>query len=157
MKYHFIFYILIFVFCSSISTTSFAKNSVGSLRNVSGLATIRRIEDGKRRTIQARNGLHIYQKDTIKTTFGTLGIIFNDSTRISLAKNSTLIVTKYVYSPGKKQYGMITRVMKGKSAVFTGQISNLAADSMVFKTPNAIIRSKKNTNFLIEVNNKGES
>jgi len=155
MKYHFIFYILIFVFCSSISTTSFAKNSVGSLRNVSGLATISRIEDGKRRTIQARNGLHIYQKDTIKTTFGTLGIIFNDSTRISLAKNSTLIVTKYVYSPGKKQYGMITRVMKGKAAVFTGQISNLSADSMIFKTPHAIIRSK-GTSFLIEVNNEGE-
>jgi len=61
-----------------------------------------------------------------------------------------------VYSPGKKKYGMITRVMKGKAAVFTGQISNLAADSMIFKTPHAVIRSK-GTSFLIEVNSEGES
>ncbi|MFK5985395.1 MAG: FecR domain-containing protein [Pseudomonadota bacterium] len=156
MKYHYRYYFFILVFLASFSINISASESVGSLRNVAGLATISRVVDDKRRIIRARNDLHIYQKDMIKTTQGNLGIIFNDSTRVSLARNSILVINRYVYRPGKKEYGMITNVMKGKAAVFSGQISNLEADAMVFKTPNATIRAR-NANFLIEVNDQGGS
>lgn len=158
MKSNLLYYILIlFIFVSFSATAYASKSAVASLRNVSGLATITRtMDDGKKKILRARNGLAIYQKDMIKTTNGIVGIIFNDNTRVALAKNSLLIITKYVYTPAKKQYGMITRVMRGKVAVFTGEMSNLKANSIIFKTPNATITSK-GTSFLIEVNDGGIS
>ena len=158
MKSYLLTYLLILFFFTSFSVAAYAsKTSIGSLRNVSGLATVTRtMDDGKKKIFQARNGVAIYQKDMIKTTNGVVGIIFNDNTRVALAKNSLLIITKYVYTPAKKQYGMITRVMRGKVAVFTGEMSNLKANSIIFKTPNATITSK-GTSFLIEVNEGGAS
>ena len=151
MKFYRLYFLFIAFFFFNFSIAAYAKESVGSLRNVTGLATISRLDDaGKRRIIRAKNGLHVYQGDMVKTTQGILGIIFNDNTRISLARNSVMVVNKYVYKPGKKKYGMITRVMKGQVAVFSGQISNLQANAMVFKTPNATIGSR-GSNFLLEV------
>lgn len=158
MQFKLLNYLVLICILLSISFTvqaSKRKEAIGSLRNVSGLATITRtMDDGKKKIFQARNGLPVYQKDMIKTTQGILGIIFNDNTRISLAKNSLLVLTKYVYTPAKKEYGMITRVMRGKVAVFTGEMSNLKANSIIFKTPNATIGSR-GTSFLIEVNDGG--
>ncbi len=155
MKFYYLPHLFILFFLSSLSFSVYANTSIGSLRNVSGLATITRVmESGKKKVFQARNGMHVYQNDMIKTTQGILGIIFIDNTRISLSKNSLLVINKYVYKPGKKEYGMITRIMRGKVAVFTGEMSNLQADSMVFHTPNATIGSR-GTSFLIEVNDGG--
>ncbi len=156
MKFNGLYFLSITFFLSSLSFTAYAKDAVGSLRNVSGLSTISRVDDnGKRRIFQARNGLHIYQGDMIKTTQGVLGIIFNDNTRVSLSRNSVLVVNKYVYKPGKKKYGMITRVMKGKVAVFSGEMSNLDADSIIFKTPDATIGARR-SNFLLDVGDRGD-
>ena len=133
--------------CFMFSSSYANDEKIGSLRKVAGDNDIVRNNE----TIKAANGLEIYQNDLITTKDGgSLGIIFNDNSRISLGPNSKLKVTKYVYNPSKKKFSMLTKMLKGSAAFTSGKLSKLSPESVKIETPNATIGSR-GTTFLVTV------
>ncbi len=82
------------------------SDSIGGLRNVEGSGHITR----EGRDVIAKNGGHIFAGDILKTgSDGSLGIIFNDNTRISLGPDSAFTVSQYVFEPGNNKFAMLKR------------------------------------------------
>ncbi|MBF0265686.1 MAG: FecR domain-containing protein [Gammaproteobacteria bacterium] len=143
----FLFFLLSNTVCSSTEMVEGEK--VGSLRNVVGEGYVQRA--GESEQIKAVDGLEVFQNDTISTKNDTsLGLVFKDSTRISLGANSKLTITKYVFNPSKKKFSMLTRLSKGSLSYVSGKLSKLAPNSVSFETPDATIGSR-GTSFIIKV------
>jgi hypothetical protein len=124
-----------------------ANDSIGSLRQVQG-DVIYITTEGKQ---QAKNGLHVYQGDSLKTTQnGSVGIIFKDNSRISLGPNSELKLTEYIYKPAQKKFSMLNKLSRGTASYLSGKMSKLSPGSVRFKTPDATIGAR-GTSLLIEV------
>jgi len=139
---------LIFIILVSLSPQLLADtNAIASLRLVQGTSSI--LQNGT--TIVAKDGVQVFQGDIIKTGGdASLGIIFNDSSRISMGANSELTVTKYVFKPAQKKFGMFTRMMKGTASYRSGRMSQMSPNSISFETPNSTIGTR-GTSFLIQV------
>jgi len=121
--------------------------AIASLRQVQGASSI--LQKGA--TIVAKDGVQVFQGDIIKTGGdASLGIIFNDSSRISLGENSELTVTNYVFQPAQQKFGMLTRMMKGTASYRSGRMSQMSPKSVSFETPNSTIGTR-GTSFLIQV------
>jgi len=124
-------------------------DKIGSLRKVSGDVFVQRHEQTDRS--KAVEGMAVYQNDFISTgQDGSLGIVFKDSSRMSLGPNSKLTVNKFVFNPSKKKYSMLTKMMKGSVSYTSGKLSKLSPGSVSFETPDATIASR-GTSFLIIV------
>jgi len=141
---------LIFIIFVSLSPQLWADTAaIASLRQVHGESSI--LQKGA--IIVAKDGVQVFEGDIIKTGGeASLGIIFNDSSRISMGGNSELTVTKYIFQPAQKKFGMLTRMMKGTASYRSGRMSQLSPNSVSFETPNSTIGTR-GTSFLIQVGN----
>jgi len=120
---------------------------IGGLRKVHGTATVRRGE----KELPAKDGLRIRMNDVLVTgKDGSMGVIFNDNTRISLGPESRLTVTKFVYQPAREKYGFISRLVQGTAYFISGAIGKASPESVKFKTPVATIGTR-GTAFLAKV------
>ena len=100
---------------------------IGEVKLARGAATIER--DGK--SIEAAPGLEIERLDTLRTgEGGALGLVFTDTSRVSLGPNSELKVETYVFDgQGAGDNSFDSRLTKGSMA---------AASGLIAKTPNAM-------------------
>ncbi|MBM4341247.1 MAG: hypothetical protein FJ110_17085 [Deltaproteobacteria bacterium] len=120
---------------------------VASVKKVSGSVTV--LRQGK--TIQAINGLDIWEKDTLQTgRNGSIGIVFSDDTFLSMGPGSILTVDEFVFAPRQGKFSIVLRMLKGTAAYLSGLISKLSPDAAYFKTPTASI-GIRGTRFLIKV------
>ena len=118
------------------ASVSNASASVAIVKNVSGNATV--LRQGK--TIMATNGMEIWENDTLQTERnGSIGIVFNDDTFLSLGPGSILIIDEFVFAPKQGKFSIVVRMLKGTAAYLSGLISKLSPDSAHFKTPTASI------------------
>ena len=126
---------------------SVASPPIATIHNVSGLATVVRQE----RTISAAIGLEILENDTIRTgSDGSIGIIFNDDTFLSLGPGSILVIDQFIFAPKQGKFSIVLRMLKGTAAYLSGLISKLAPESAHFKTPSASI-GIRGTKFVVKV------
>ena len=124
-----------------------ASASVAIVKNVSGNATVVRQE----KTIRATNGMEIWENDTLRTERnGSIGIVFNDDTFLSLGPGSVLIIDEFVFAPKQGKFSIVVRMLKGTAAYLSGLISKLSPDSAHFKTPTASI-GIRGTKFVAKV------
>ncbi len=113
-----------------------ASAPVAIVKKVSGSATI--VRQGQ--TISATNGMGIWENDTLRTgRDGSIGIVFNDDTFLSLGPESVLIIDEFVFAPKEGKFSIVVRMLKGTAAYLSGLISKLSPDSAHFKTPTASI------------------
>ena len=113
-----------------------ASASVAIVKNVSGNAAI--VRQGQ--TITATNGMEIWENDTLRTgRNGSIGIVFNDDTFLSLGPESVLVIDEFVFAPKQGKFSIVIRMLKGTAAYLSGLISKLSPDSAHFKTPTASI------------------
>ena len=120
---------------------------IGGLRNVRGNAVVQRGE----KKLTAKDGLRIRLNDVLITgRDGTMGVIFEDNTRISLGPNSKLTITKYLYQPAHEKYGFISRMIRGTAYFISGAIGKASPESVKFETPVATIGTR-GTAFLAKV------
>ena len=113
-----------------------ASAPVATVKNVSGSATVAR--EGK--TITATTGMEIWENDALRTgPNGSIGIVFNDDTFLSLGPGSVLIIDEFVFAPKQGKFSIVIRMLKGTVAYLSGIISKLSPDSAHFKTPTASI------------------
>lgn len=121
--------------------------AIGIVQKVGGTATIVRQEG----TRSAAIGLEVYQNDTIRTgPDGSIGVVFNDDTMLSLGPESVLVIDEYVFAPGQGRFSLAIRMLKGTVAYLSGLISKLSPESARFKTPTASI-GIRGTKFVMRV------
>jgi hypothetical protein len=123
------------------------EKSVARVSEVTGSATIER----GFQTLAAATGTRLQSEDAIKTgEDGSIGIIFDDETTISLGPNSSLKIQSYVFNPGASEFSFVVRLFKGTAAYVSGLIAKLSPGSTEFITPSASI-GIRGTRFVIQV------
>ena len=130
--------VAIFILPSASGKDAFAGDppAIGIIQKAAGTATIVRQEG----TFSAKIGLEIYQNDTLCTgPDGSIGVVFNDDTLLSLGPESVLVIDEFVFAPGQGKFSLAIRILKGTVAYLSGLISKLAPGSAHFKTPTASI------------------
>lgn len=124
-----------------------ASSPIAIVKKMGGAATVLRQEC----TISATIGLEIWKNDTIRTgPNGSIGIVFNDDTFLSLGPESTLIIDEFVFAPKQGNFSIVIRMLKGTAAYLSGLISKLAPESAHFNTPTASI-GIRGTKFAVKV------
>jgi hypothetical protein len=95
--------------------------------------------------------MKIQQGDTIKTgSSGSVGLIFDDDTAVSLGPNSELAVESFQFKPAEQKLSFFARLFKGTFCFVTGQIAKLAPDKVKFETPEATL-GVRGTKFLVKI------
>ena len=121
---------------SGEATFADPSSTVATVQKVSGMATV--VKQG--RTISAKIGLEIYQNDTLRTgRDGSIGVVFNDDTLLSLGPESILVIDEFVFAPRQGKFSIAIRMLKGTVAYFSGLISKLAPESAHIETPTSSI------------------
>ena len=131
-------WVFIFLVLSLIGPVSAADASppIATVNKASGVASI--VRQGQ--TIPAAIGLQIWAKDTIRTgRDGSIGVVFNDDTFLSLGPESALVIDEFVFAPRQGKFSIVIRMLKGTAAYLSGIISKLAPESAHFKTPTASV------------------
>lgn len=138
-----------FFFLSTSGSGSVANTPsyIATVNKMSGMATV--VRQGH--TLSASIGLGIYEGDTIRTgSDGSIGLIFNDDTLLSLGPGSVLIIDEFVFAPRQGKFSIVIRMLKGTAAYLSGLISRFAPESAHFKTPTASI-GIRGTKFIVKV------
>jgi len=124
-----------------------ASAPVAIVKKISGSVTV--VRQGQ--PIPATNGLKIWENDMLRTGHnGSIGIVFNDDTLLSLGPGSILVIDEFVFAPKQGKFSIVIRMVKGTAAYLSGLISKLSPDSAHFKTPTASI-GIRGTKFVVKV------
>jgi hypothetical protein len=139
----------IFVLLPISGEATLANNSasIATVEKVSGMATV--VRQGQ--TISAKIGLELYQNDMLRTgRDGSMGVIFNDETLLSLGPESSLVIDEFVFAPRQGKFSIVIRMVKGTVAYLSGLITKLAPESTHFETPTSSI-GIRGTKFVAKV------
>ncbi|MGE4317534.1 MAG: FecR domain-containing protein [Deferribacterales bacterium] len=130
-----------------ITLPSFADETVGNIKKMSGSVTVLRGE----KTISAEPGIKLVQGDIVRTAQdSSAGIIFKDSTIFSLGADSEIIINQYTFSPKDEKYAFSMHMKKGTAVYESGRMGKLAPEAVKIHTPKATI-GVRGTKFLVEV------
>lgn len=124
-----------------------AGEAIGVVRTASGAATVTRGE----RTLAAVPGLKLLAGDTLGTDGdGSLGIILNDDSSLSIGPGSRLVLRSFLFAPSEGKYDLVARITRGTMACLSGLIGKLAPEKARFETPTATI-GIRGTRFVVRV------
>jgi hypothetical protein len=140
---------IIFILVSISGNVSpvYASPAIATVQKVSGMAAI--VRQGQ--TTSATVGLEIWESDILRTgPDGSIGVVFNDDTLLSLGPGSLLVVDKFVFAPRQGKFSIVLRMVRGTAAYLSGLISKLSPDSAHFETPTASI-GIRGTKFVVKV------
>jgi len=139
----------LFILLCTVGETSlvYASPTIATVQKVVGTASVLR----QGQTISATVGLEIWENDTLRTgSDGSIGVIFNDDTLLSLGPESTLVIDRFLFAPREGKFSIALRMIKGTAAYLSGLIAKLAPDSAHFETPTASI-GIRGTKFVVRV------
>lgn len=96
-------------------------------------------------------GSKLYESDLIMTKKNSsIGIMFNDGTRISLGAKSIFSIKKFVVNPSKKEYDVDVTLIKGKASFSSGKVGELSPSAVKFHMPTGVV-GIRGTKFMVEV------
>lgn len=105
-------------------------------------------------TTPAKPGMALQRGMLLKTgTPGGMGVIFKDSTTLSIGPDTELWVDEYVFAPGKGELKLGASLAKGSLYYISGVIAKLKPESVTVKTPTGMI-GVRGTQFLAKVDPK---
>lgn len=124
-----------------------APASVGIVRSVSMDAHILR----NKTSIAAKTNMKIMNGDVVKTgPSGSIGLIFDDDTLVSMGPNSEFVVEDFLFNPSEKKLSFVVRMLQGTFSYLSGQISKLVPGAVRLETPDATI-GIRGTHVLVKV------
>ena len=124
-----------------------ALASVGIVRSVSTDAHI--LRNGT--SIAAKTNMKIMNGDVVKTgPNGSIGLIFDDDTIVSMGPNSEFAVEDFLFNPSEKKLSFVVRMFQGTFSYLSGQISKLVPGAVRLETPDATI-GIRGTHILVKV------
>jgi hypothetical protein len=120
---------------------------VGSVKTARGMAVALRGTE----TVTLREGAHLLLNDNLRTGHdGSLGVILQDGTRISLGPDSELKIDKFVYAPADGQFGLLLQLAKGALAYVSGRIAQFSPQSVNVQTPVGVL-GLRGTHFAVSL------
>ena len=127
--------------------TVFATNDAGFVKAVKGDVYI--LRDGAKLTVIV--GTILKSADTLTTGTGSsVSVTLKDGTMLSAGANSSLLLSKFQFHETKQTGELDATVKKGTLAVISGKLAKTSRETVVYRTPNAIL-GVRGTTFLIEV------
>lgn len=125
-----------------------AEHSVAYVKVLKGDVTLTHYDHTTKR---AKEGDKIFEKDVIKTAANSsVGITFEDNTRISIGSNAEFSIDEYLFEPASKNVAFKSNLLKGTMGCVTGLIPKIQPDAMVIKAKTATI-GIRGTSFVVEV------
>ncbi|GBG12935.1 polyketide cyclase/dehydrase [Novimethylophilus kurashikiensis] len=142
----------IFMAVLLLTGTCAAAEGIGKIKTLSGDVTIER--DGK--TMAPALGNPVFQKDKIVTgKNGSVGLLFDDDSRLSAGPNSTLDLEKFSYDPATHDGSFDVSMKKGVLSVISGKLTQKTPGALKVKTPAAIL-AVRGTEFSVKVEDPSE-
>ncbi|HTR44313.1 MAG TPA: FecR domain-containing protein [Thermodesulfovibrionales bacterium] len=140
-------FFLFFIVLGDTAGSQAAPASVGIVRSVSMDAYILR----DKTSIAATINMKIVIGDVIRTgPTGSIGLIFDDDTLVSMGPNSEFAVEGFLFSPSEKKLSFVVRMLRGTFSYLSGQISKLLPGAVRLETPDATI-GMRGTHVLVKV------
>lgn len=122
-------------------------DGIGKIKTLSGQVSIER--EGK--LIAPKAGDAVYQTDKIVTgKDGTVGMLFDDDSRISAGPNSVLALDKFAFDPKTSDGNFDVSMKKGTLSVISGKLTAKTPGALKVKTPAAIL-AVRGTEFSVKV------
>ncbi len=138
--------VLLFAGAGWAAPTDFS-GAIGSIQKATGKGFV--IRQGQ--TIPVQPGLKIWMNDTLQTgADGSIGVVFQDETLLSLGPDSILSIDEYVFAPKQGKFSIVLKMVKGTAVYLSGLISKLSPDSARFETPSASV-GIRGTKFAVKV------
>jgi len=135
------------LFLLAVAGKAVAGEAIGVVRNVSGDASITRVE----KTFPAAPGIKLLVGDTLGTgPDGSLGVILRDDSSLSIGPGSRLVLRSFLFSPSAGTFDLVVRITQGSLAYLSGLIGKLAPENARFETPTATI-GIRGTRFAVKV------
>lgn len=121
--------------------------NVGIVKKLEGTVEVKR---GKT-VMLLKKGSRLKNGDIILTKAkSSIGITFDDGSRLSLGAKAIFVITKFIVKPSKKKYDVDLKLKKGKAVFSSGKVGKLAPQSVKFRIPEGII-GIRGTKFAVEV------
>jgi hypothetical protein len=95
-------------------------------------------------------GTPIYVEDVVETEAGSVGLTFEDGSRLSIGPNSRIQFTEFEFAPAEGRLAFIIDFFRGTLLYVSGVIAKLSPDSVKVQTPVATV-AVRGTRFLAEV------
>lgn len=106
--------------------------------------------------LEGKKGAGIEMNDVVNTAKGTVGITFDDNTKVNITENSKLVIDDFVYEPKKGAGSLGLKVALGTVRYTSGVIAHNNPNSVAIKTPTSTI-AVRGTDFLMSVDEIGRS
>jgi len=120
--------------------------SVGMIKKTSGTVEIKRAK----KILLAKEGDLLENGDIVLTkSKSSVGIVFDDGTRVSLGEKAIFLIKKFKVEPDKKEYDVDLELKKGKAVFSSGKVGKLSPKSVKFRIPTGII-GVRGTKFAVE-------
>ena len=145
---HFCILVLSVVLALGTTTVSFADTEpVGIVKAVTKDTVI--VRNGKSHAVIP--GMRVIEGDLIKTgPGGSVGLIFEDDTVVSMGPKSEFAIKKFLFKPVDNKLSFIVKLIRGTFTFLSGQIAKLSPNSVHLETPSATI-GMRGTNVLVRV------
>lgn len=122
-------------------------DGIGNIKTMSGQVAIER--SGK--IITPAVGGSVYQTDKIITgKDGSVGMLFDDDSRISAGPNSVLALDKFVFDSNTNNGNFDVSMKKGTLSAISGKLTQKTPGALKVKTPAAIL-AVRGTEFSVKV------
>ncbi|HZF69904.1 FecR family protein [Sulfuricurvum sp.] len=126
--------------------SAWSSESVAFIKNTHNDARVKR--DNAVHT--AKIGEYLFSGDTIHTgKNSSIGLSFNDGTRIAIGPESEFIINDYLFQPTKKDFKFNVTLPKGTMVFESGKIGKLAPEKVNIKVPQGII-GIRGTKFIVD-------
>lgn len=124
-----------------------ADDTVAAISSMDGTVHLNRSSGENRIAI----GFRLMPGDILETgTDGSLGLVFDDDTRLSMGPDSRLEIEAFVFDPGESEFSFIVRLFKGTAVYVSGLIAKMSTKATKFITPTASI-GIRGTRFAVHV------
>ncbi|WP_319525922.1 FecR domain-containing protein [uncultured Desulfosarcina sp.] len=144
--------LLLFVFFPAAVVLGFhsapaAAHTVAEIASIKGTVHLNRSSGENRLAV----GFRLMPGDILETGVdGSLGLVFDDDTRLSMGPDSRLKIEEFVFDPGKSEFSFIVRMFKGTVVYVSGLIAKISPKATKFITPTASI-GIRGTRFAVHV------
>ncbi len=121
--------------------------AIGFVKEVVGHTTLS--QNGERRSAAA--GTKIYLNDMVETdSVGSVGIVFDDGSTLSLGNDSKIKLDEFVYEPADGIVGQSFQMLQGMMLYVSGQITKVDHEAVRVNTPVATI-GIRGTRFILRL------
>jgi len=120
--------------------------NVGIVKTIKGTVEVKRAK----KVLLLKKGSSLENGDMILTKAkSSIGIMFDDGSRLSLGAKAIFVINHFVVNPTKKKYDVDLDLKKGKAVFSSGKIGKLSPKSVKFRIPTGVI-GIRGTKFAVE-------